>query len=60
MRLLLQALKSRTILTIVGLFIIGGFQAIEGTIPENVYLLVSGVLSVLAIYFRISPKVSFK
>lgn len=60
MKLFLQALKSRTILTIIAMFIIGGFQAIEGTIPENVYLLINGVLSLLAIYFRVNLRTQIK
>ena len=56
----LSYLKSRTILTILFLFFLGGFQAISGFLPENVYALVNGFLLMLAVYFRIDVKAKFQ
>lgn len=50
-----KLLKSRTFWTIVVTFVIGGVQAISEFMPNNLYLLITGLLSTLAIYFKINP-----
>lgn len=54
------ALRSRTVQTIVVLFIIGGFQNITGYIPESLMPIISSVLGLLAIYFKVSPSQEYK
>ena len=54
------ALKSRTVQTIVVLFVIGGFQNITGYIPESIMPFLNSVLGILAIYFKISPSQDYR
>lgn len=54
-----KVFKSRTVLTIVLMFVIGGFQAVEPFLTQDVFMMVNGFLSVLAVYFRIDPRVDF-
>lgn len=55
MKTLLKLLKSRTVWTLVFMFIIGGVDAISGVIPEPLKTLILGLLALLAGYFKISP-----
>ena len=48
-------LKSRTVWTIIVLFVINGVEGIRGVIPANALPIVDAVLSVLAVYFRVKP-----
>ena len=50
------ALKSRTVWTVVVLFIIHGVTGVHDSIPVAVQPVVDAVLSLLAIYFRVNPK----
>ena len=52
----MDSLKSRTVWTIIVLFVINGVEGIRGVIPANVLPIVDAVLSVLAIYFRVKPQ----
>jgi len=56
MERLLKILKSRTVWTIVILFVINGVEGIREFIPADALPLIDGVLSILAVYFRIKPK----
>ncbi len=47
--------KSRTVWTVVVMFIIGGTNGIMGLIPAGSVIYVQGALSVLAAYFKLSP-----
>ena len=49
-------LKSRTFYTICLMFVIGGFEAIQGVIPTSVYVVINGALGVLATYFHVNKK----
>ena len=49
-------LKSRTVWTIVILFVINGVEGVRGSIPANALPIIDAILSVLAIYFRVAPK----
>jgi hypothetical protein len=53
----MKYLKSRTVLTLVFMIVLNGFQSIESTIPAETFVLVNAVLSALAVYFRVNPKV---
>ena len=55
----LQFLKSRTVWVIVILFIINGIAGVREMIPVMWLPMIDGVLSILAIYFRINPKQRF-
>ncbi len=52
-------IKSRTILTVVFMFLLGGFQAVEEVLTPEMFLLVEGVLTALVVYFRSHPKQEF-
>ena len=49
-------LKSRTVWTIILLFIINGVSGIRDLIPAGILPIIDALLSILAIYFRIAPK----
>ena len=49
-------LKSRTVWTVVVLFIINGISGIREIIPATALPIIDAVLSLLAIYFRVNPK----
>ena len=49
-------LKSRTIWTLVVLFVINGVGGVRESIPANWLLIIDGVLTILAAYFRINVK----
>lgn len=46
---------SRTFWTITAMFVFGGLQALEGVVNPEVFVLVQGILSILATYFKINP-----
>lgn len=49
------ALKSKTVWTVVAMFVIGGTNAIASFIPASFEGPVMGVLGLMAVYFKISP-----
>jgi hypothetical protein len=51
------ALKSRTVWTIIVLFIINGITGIDEYTPETFDNIVNPLLTLIAIYFRVNPKV---
>jgi hypothetical protein len=51
-----KSLKSRTVWTAIVIFLFNGFQAIEGSIPSDVYMIVNGVLALAIGYFRANPQ----
>lgn len=51
--------KSRTVWAIVILFVINGIAGIRESIPANLLPIIDGVLGILAIYFRVQPRVGF-
>lgn len=55
-----KILKSRTVWTVVILFLINGVTAIREFFPPNLLPLVDGLLGIATIYFRANPKVEFK
>ena len=38
------------------MFLFNGFQAIEGSVPADVYMVVNGALALAVAYFRANPK----
>lgn len=54
---IITALKSRTVWTIIALFIINGITGIDEYTPETFDNIVNPLLSLAAIYFRLNPKV---
>jgi len=55
-----KVFSSRTVWTIVVLFLINGVGGIREFIPEGLLPVIDAVLGLAAIYFRVSPKVGFK
>ena len=55
-----QILSSRTVWTVIVIFIINGVAGIRQYIPADWLPVVNGILSLLAIYFRIDQKTDFK
>lgn len=52
----LKALKSRTVWTVVVLFIFSGLEGVRETVGADWARLVDGLLSFMAIYFRVNAK----
>ncbi|MES2006890.1 MAG: hypothetical protein V4436_02145 [Patescibacteria group bacterium] len=59
MNKVLLALKSRTIWTIVLMFVIGGVNAVSTFIPPVVEVPLMGALSFLAMYFHVNPSQNY-
>ncbi|MDI6788487.1 MAG: hypothetical protein QME51_08965 [Planctomycetota bacterium] len=53
----LKFLRSRTVWTIVVLFIVNGFEGVRELLPGNWLPTVDFFLSAAAIYFRMNPRV---
>jgi len=53
----MKYLKSRTVWTAVVLVLINGIPAIRELIPVDIQPAVDSILALLAIYFRINPRV---
>jgi len=60
MKTLILILRSRTVWTILAMFVIGGLEAINPFIPQDAYIVLQGGLSLLAVYFRINPSQKYK
>ena len=56
----MKIFKSRTVWTIIILFIVNGIQGIHSYIPTDIMPIVNALLGLAAIYFRVKPKVDFK
>ncbi len=59
MNTIINTLKSRTVWTIIALFVINGIGGIHDLIPTAYLPVIDLLLSGLAIYFRISPRQQF-
>ena len=55
----LNIFKSRTVWTIVVMFLINGVQGIHSMVPAEWLPFIDGILSMLAIYFRVAPAQTF-
>ena len=52
--------RSRTVWTVIVLFLINGVAGIKAYIPVSWLPAVNGILGILAIYFRVDQKQDFK
>jgi hypothetical protein len=59
MSIIKDVLKSRTVWTIVLMFLVGGVESVKEFIPTEVLPYVLGALSLLAAYFRLVPKQNY-
>jgi len=50
-----QSLRSRTTWTVIAMFLINGFTAVQGEISPDLQIVVNAVLSAVAVYFKINP-----
>jgi len=50
------ALRSRTVWTIVALFVLNGFEGTRSLMPEGWLPVVDAFLGLLAAYFRVNPR----
>lgn len=53
----MNILKSRTVWAIIASLALTTVQASHDLMPTEVYLLLEGILSALAVYFRANPRV---
>ena len=60
MNTLFGYLKSRTVWTLIILFVINGIEPIRESIPGNLLPIIDGVLGILGVYFRVNPKQKFE
>jgi hypothetical protein len=56
MNTLYKAIQSRTIWTIAVMFLIGGVQALQPIMDAETYVLLNGLMSLLAGYFRLNAR----
>jgi hypothetical protein len=49
-------IKSRTLWTLIFQIAFNGFQAIESSIPADIFVLVNMILGAIAMYFRVNLK----
>jgi hypothetical protein len=56
MNTLYKAIQSRTIWTIAVMFLIGGIQALQPIMDAETYVLLNGLMSLLAGYFRLNAR----
>lgn len=54
---IMKYLKSRTVITAVVMFLFNGLQAIEQSIPQDLYIAINGLLTIAIGYFRINTRV---
>jgi hypothetical protein len=54
-----KAIKSRTIWTLIAMFILGGVQNISGFIGQEMFVLVEGILLLLTGYFKLNPSQTY-
>ena len=57
MNKIITSLRSRTVWTVVLMFLVGGIESIAQFIPDNIETLILALLGVAAGYFRMNPRV---
>lgn len=57
--MLLTALKSRTVWTVVAMFVTGGVGAVSSLIPAGAMVYVQGILGLMAVYFKLNPSQTY-
>lgn len=50
-----KALTSRTVWTIIASLVLTGFQQFQPFMDANTYMVVSGILGLMATYFKVNP-----
>lgn len=55
-----QLFFSRTVWTIFLMFVIGGIEAVKPSLSPQVFTAIQGVLSVVAIYFKLNPSQNYE
>ena len=53
----MKYLRSRTLWTAIVMFLFNGLQAIEQSIPQDLYIAINGLLTIAIGYFRINAQV---
>lgn len=53
----MKFLKSRTVWTVVLMFLVGGVSGVKELIPQDYVLYVNGLLAIAALYFRTHARV---
>jgi len=53
----MKYLRSRTVWTAIIMFLFNGLQAIEQSIPQDLFVVINGLLTLAIGYFRINAKV---
>lgn len=59
MNKIILALKSRTVWTVIVMFLIGGVNAVASFIPAGLETPVMGALALLAAYFKVTPSQNY-
>jgi hypothetical protein len=59
MNTIINALQSRTVWSVVALFIVSGTNGIMGLIPVDSLIYVQGFLSILVMYFKLNPSKTY-
>lgn len=54
------ALKSRTVWTILALFVLNGLPAVTELLPVTLLPIANLILTVLAMYFKVNPSQNYK
>lgn len=57
--MLTKAIKSRTVWTVIVMFVLGGIQNISQFITPELFVLIETILSGLVIYFKLKPSQSY-
>lgn len=58
--LFIKTIKSRTVWTIIFMFILGGVQAIEPFMSPELFIFVNAGLSMIATYFKLNPSQKYQ
>jgi len=59
MQSLSKIFKSRTVWTVLIMFVLGGVQAIEQSFTPELFLFIQGSLTFLAGYFKVNPSQNY-
>ncbi len=56
---MLNIFKSRTVISLIGLFLISGIAGIREFITPEFLPIVQGIIGLLIIFFRVNPKIEY-
>ena len=57
---ILSYLKSRTVLAVIAMFVIGGLESVSSLLPPELRTAILGLIGAAAVYFRVRPKQKFE